>query len=197
MLLRNSSGFIIGLLVFLFILSSPSNADAQARSSKKSTEISSRLWYGGGLGLGFQSFNQQSSFLFALFPMAGYKITEAISVGPRIGLSYQYLKTRGLDGRIYKFNPIEISGAIFARAKVFNPIFAHVEVELANEKRPVLDSFGVPVIFSNIENNFYIGAGYNSGGKFASEIYVLYNVLEDQNSLDVPFVIRGGFTYNF
>lgn len=197
MLDRKLSPLIFVSLICTFLLTNPNEISAQSRSSKKSTEISSRLWYGGGLGLGFQSFNQQSSFLFALFPMAGYKITEAISVGPRLGISYQYLKTRGLDNRVYKFNPIEISGGLFARAKVYQPFFAHVEFELANEKRPVYDSFGVPVIFSNIENNFYVGAGYNSGGKFASEIYILYNVLEDSNSLDVPFVIRGGVTYNF
>jgi len=173
------------------------NTYAQARSSKKSTELTSRLWYGGGLGLGFQSFAQQSSFLFALFPMAGYKITDAISIGPRIGLTYQYLKTRGFDNRIYKFHPLELSGALFSRAKLFRPFFAHVEFEVANEKRPVYDNAGIPSIGTSIENNFYLGAGYNSGGKFASEIYILYNVLEDENTLDVPFVIRGGFTYNF
>ena len=149
------------------------------------------------LALGFQSFAEQSSFLFALFPMAGYKITNSISVGPRIGLSYQYLKTRGFDGKIYKFNPLELSGAVFSRAKLFNPIFAHVEFEVANEKRPVYNGAGIPSIGASIENNFYIGAGYNSGGKVGSEIYVLYNVLEDESSLDVPFIIRGGITYNF
>lgn len=185
------------ILCFIVITTVTQNTYAQTRSSKKNTELSSRLWYGGGLGLGFQSFSQQSSFLFALFPMAGYKITDAISIGPRIGLSYQYLKTRGFDNRIYKFHPLELSGALFSRAKLFRPFFAHVEFEVANEKRPVYDNAGIPSIGTSIENNFYLGAGYNSGGKFASEIYVLYNVMEDENTLDVPFVIRGGITYNF
>lgn len=189
------SSFLL-LSMFLLIMV-PDTAGQSRRSSKKNTELATRLWYGGGVGLGFQSFAGQSSFLFALFPMAGYKITDAISVGPRIGLSYQYLKVLGIDGRVYKFHPFEISGALFGRAKVFNPIFAHIEYEVANEKRPVSTASGTPVIGSNIENNFYIGAGYNSGGKFASEIYILYNVLENENTLDVPFVIRGGFTYNF
>lgn len=188
------TSLIIGLFVFV---SMPHTATAQSRSSKKNTELASKLWYGGGVGLGFQSFAQQSSFLFALFPMAGYKVTNSISVGPRIGLSYQYLKTRGFDGRIYKFNPLELSGAVFSRAKLFNPIFAHVEFEVANEKRPVYNAAGIPSIGSSIENNFYIGAGYNSGGKVASEIYILYNVLEEESSLDVPFIIRGGITFNF
>jgi hypothetical protein len=182
-----------GILLFTQDLS----AQSRSRSSKKNTELASRLWYGGGLGLGFQSFGDQSTFLFALYPMAGYKITEAISVGPRIGLAYQYIKTRGFDGRIYKFNPLELSGAVFGRAKVFQPIFAHVEYEIVNERRPVYNQAGIPSIGSSLQNNFYIGAGYNSGGKFASEFYILYNVLEEENTLDLPFVIRGGITYNF
>lgn len=189
-----SSFLIVSALLFGLVTETTAQS---RRSSKKSTELADRLWYGGGVGLGFQSFAGQSSFLFALFPMAGYKITDAISVGPRLGLSYQYLKVLGIDGRIYRFHPFELSGALFGRAKLFNPIFAHVEYEIANEKRPVTSSSGVPAIGSTIENNFYIGAGYNSGGKFASEIYILYNVLEDENTLDVPFIIRGGFTYNF
>lgn len=196
--MTSRNNLLTHLIIVLFLLVSISHeAHAQSRSSKKNTELASKLWYGGGIGLGFQSFAEQSSFLFALFPMAGYKITDAISIGPRIGLSYQYLKTRGFDGKIYKFNPLELSGAVFSRAKLFNPIFAHVEFEVANEKRPVFNSAGIPSIGSSIENNFYIGAGYNSGGKFASEIYILYNVLEEESSLDVPFIIRGGITYNF
>ena len=196
--MTSSKRILAPLILCIVLLTTISqHSYAQARSSKKNTELASRLWYGGGLGLGFQSFAQQSSFLFALFPMAGYKITDAISIGPRIGLSYQYLKTRGFDNRIYKFHPLELSGALFSRAKVFRPFFAHVEFEVANEKRPVYDSAGIPSIGTSIENNFYLGAGYNSGGKFASEIYILYNVLEDENTLDVPFVIRGGITYNF
>jgi len=186
------------LLTFLLLVSASDDLNAQSRSRKKSSELATHLWYGGSLGLGFQSYAQQSSFLFAIFPMAGYKISEDISVGPRIGLSYQYLKIRGLNGGTpYKFNPLELSGAVFARAKVFNPIFAHVEYEVANEKRAYYNNNGVPEIVKSIENNFYIGAGYNSGGKFASEIYVLYNVLEDSSSLDLPFIFRFGFTYNF
>lgn len=190
--------FVLSFILFLVcLITSTFDLSAQSRNSKKNTDLTSRLWYGGGLGLGFQQFGDQSTFLFALFPMAGYKITDAISVGPRLGISYQHVKTRGFDGRIYKFNPIELSGALFSRAKLFRPIFAHVEFEVVNEKRPVYDAMGIPFIGNSIENNLYIGAGYNSGGKVASEFYILYNVFEEDNTLDLPFVIRGGITVNF
>ncbi len=184
------------LLLIISILAGTS-VQAQRDSRSSQSPLAQKLWYGGSIGLGFQSFNQQSTFLFALFPMMGYKITEEISVGPRIGLAYQHIKNRGADGRIYAFNPIEVSGALFTRAKLFRPIFAHVEFELANEKRTAYNGAGIPRISSSLENNFYLGAGYNSGSKFASEIYILYNVLQEENTLDLPFVIRGGLTYNF
>ena len=165
--------------------------------SENYTDFQDAIWYGGSVGLGFQSFNGQSAFLLALFPMAGYKVTEELSIGPRLGVAYQHIRAIGLDNRVYKFNPIEISGALFARYKLFSQIFGHVEYEIANEKNPLININGIPVIVRETENNFYVGAGYNSGGRFASEIYLLYNFLEDPNSLEIPLIIRAGFTYKF
>ncbi len=183
------------LCIGLLILTCIGQSYAQ-RSSKKDTDFKTKLWYGGGIGLGYQSFAGQSTFLFALFPMMGYKVNETFSVGPRLGVSYRNIRTVGFNGSVERFNPIEISGAIFGRAKVIRPFFAHVEYELANEKIPTTRN-GSTVITSRTDTNVYLGAGYNSGGKIGSEIYVLYNILEDPNSLETPFVIRGGITVNF
>ena len=187
--------FALVLLVLVILAYLTPKASAQSRRSKNTSDFAQQLWYGGGAGLGFQSFSGQSSFLIALFPMMGYKITEAISVGPRLGISYQNIRIRG-SFETFKFNPVELSGAIFARAKVFRQIFGHAEYEIANEKNAFIIG-GSPTLIKETANNLYIGAGYNSGGKFASEISILYNVLVDDNSLDVPFSIRAGFTYNF
>jgi hypothetical protein len=165
--------------------------------NKKGTDFGDLLWYGGSAGLGYQSYQSQNSFLFALYPMIGYKLNESFSIGPRIGLAYQYFKSIGADGKTYNFHPFEISGALFGRAKVYRAFFAHLEYEVAQEKNPVRDFNGIPFIIKETENNFYIGGGYNSGGRVASEIYILYNVLEDVNSIEVPWVIRFGFTYKF
>ncbi len=182
-------------LIVLLSLAFSSDALCQ-RASKKNTGFRQQLWYGGSVGLGYQSFSSQSTFLFALFPMVGYKVSDAISIGPRLGASYRYIKTVGIDNRIYKFNPVEISGALFGRAKVLRRFFGHMEYEIANEKNPTTVN-GSTQITNRTDTNFYLGAGYNSGGKIASEIYILYNFLEDDNTLEVPFVIRGGLTYNF
>lgn len=187
--------FALVLLTLVILAYFTPEASAQSRRSKSTSNFAQQLWYGGGAGLGFQSFNQQSSFLIALFPMMGYKISEVISVGPRLGISYQNIRIRG-QFETFKFNPVELSAAIFARAKVFRQVFGHAEYEIANEKNAFIIG-ATPTIIKETANNFYIGAGYNSGGKFASEISILYNVLVDDNSLDPPFSIRAGFTYNF
>lgn len=186
------------VLVLLFMLTAVlDTTTAQDRRGAPATSLGEKLWYGGNVGLGFQSFNNRSSFLFALFPMVGYKITESLSIGPRVGAAYQHIRTTGLDGRIYKFNPIELSGAIFGRVKVIPQIFGHIEYEIATDKQSVLNPNGIPQIASRTVNNFYIGAGYTSGGRIASEISLLYNVLDDGTTLNTPLVIRGGFTYRF
>lgn len=186
------------VLVFLIMLTAViDTTTAQNRRSEPTTSLGEKLWYGGNVGLGFQSFNNSSSFLFALFPMVGYKITDNLSIGPRVGAAYQHLRSTARDGTIYKFNPVEISGAIFSRVKVIPQIFGHIEYEIATDKQSFQNANGIPQIASRSVNNFYIGAGYTSGGRIASEISLLYNVLDDGTTLNSPLVIRGGFTYRF
>ena len=185
---RASKFILIGILSTALA----SSAFSQ-RNSKKDTEFKQNLWYGGSVGLGYQSFFGQSTFLFALYPMVGYKINETFSFGPRVGAAYRHIRT-SIGNSVVKYNPVEFSGALFGRAKVFNQFFGHLEYELANEKRPAATSNRLT---TRTDTNFYLGAGYTSGGKWSSEIYVLYNFIEDDTSFESPFVIRGGLTYNF
>jgi len=180
------------ILIGIFCLALTSSAFSQ-RSSKKDTEFKQKLWYGGSIGLGYQSFFGESTFLFALYPMIGYKINETFSFGPRVGAAYRHIRTTS-GNTVVKYNPVEFSGALFGRAKVFNQFFGHIEYELANEKRPAATSNR---LISSTDTNFYLGAGYTSGGKVGSEIYVLYSFIEDDNSFESPFVIRVGLTFNF
>lgn len=183
---------ILSLLVVLTL-----SCYGQRDRSPKDNDIKTKLWYGGGAGLGFQSFNGQSTFLVALYPMVGYKLIEKVSIGPRIGVAYQHIRTLGIDGNVYRFNPIELSGGVFARYKPFYNIFLHSEYEVSSDKAPISGPRGIPQIETFITNNLYLGAGYTSGGMLASEIYILYNIFEDSTSLQPPWSIRGGLTYNF
>ena len=153
----------------VFVIGCCDMSYAQQSNRVTAERFGDHLWYGGNIGIGFQSFNNSSSFFFGVFPMVGYKITQDFSVGPRIGILYQYLRIRGLDTRIYNFHPIELSGGIFARYKFTNQIFAHTEFEVVNERRFTFTQTGAATTFNELEQNIYFGLGYSSGGKNAYE----------------------------
>ncbi|MEL6636720.1 MAG: hypothetical protein AAFW73_10090 [Bacteroidota bacterium] len=184
----------------------------RTRSRRESTDdyfdesggFTHRLWYGGGLNLGFSGINGVSSFQFGISPMVGYKITDNFSVGPRVGINYNYFKFIEA-GRTYVVEPVSYTLGGFSRYKFIPSIFAHVEYEWSNEESIDPDQDGFITIDQDDEiltgrlrqNNFYVGLGYNSGGTFAYEIMLLYNLLEPEESLNTPFNIRAGFTYKF
>ncbi len=188
--------------------------EEKTRSRRESTDdyfdesggFAHRLWYGGGLNIGFSGNQGVSSFQAGISPMVGYKITDEFSAGPRIGISYTYFKFNQA-GRSYVVEPLSFTLGGFARYKAsFLPnIFAHIEYEWSNEESidPNLDGFieldqdGEILTGRLTQDNVYIGLGYNSGGIFAYEIMLLYNLNEPAESFNTPFNIRAGFTYKF
>lgn len=177
----------------------------------ESGSLSSRLWYGGGFNLGFSGSNGFSAFLLGISPMVGVKVFENnnnFSIGPRISLEYSYFRGLGTDGNSHSVQPISYAVSAFTRYKVLNNFFAHLEVQQENRQLVttasngftnflVIGIDGKPITERVSRQNAYIGAGYTSGGVIAYEIMVLYNVLEPENSLRLPFDIRFGFTYKF
>ncbi len=177
----------------------------------ESGSLSSRLWYGGGFNLGFSGSNGFSAFLLGISPMVGVKVFENnsnFSVGPRLSLEYSYFRGLGTDGNSHSVQPISYALSAFTRYKVLNNFFAHLEIQQENRQlvTTATNGFtnffligidGKPITERVSRQNAYIGAGYSSGGLLAYEIMVLYNVLEPENSLRLPFDIRFGFTYKF
>ncbi len=153
------------------------------------------LWYGGGLQLGFSSFNSQSFFNIGLSPMVGYKVTNNISFGPRVAISYNSFRQRAPFTEI-KANYITWAAGVFGRVRVINPFFAHVEYSLESDvigflgNEPVRRNRGVP----------YVGAGYspfNPGGG-SSEMLLLFRLApRSQIVREAPYVIRFGINFNF
>lgn len=217
---------ILTLLLFCTLFVGISTADAQyygkKKKKKKKTEqvdkkkektedyfdesggFKHKLWYGGGLTLGFSGGNDVSIFQGGLSPMVGYKIFDRLSVGPRVGFNYSYIKFFQ-SGRNYVVEPLSFNVGAFSRYKILDMIFAHVEYERFSEESVDPDQDGFIEFDQDGEiatgrinsNNFYAGLGYNSGGLLAYEIALLYNFLEPENSFDTPFSIRAGFTYKF
>lgn len=207
---------LLSLLALVFTAAFTNDAYAQKKGKKKSSKtdeyfddsgFTNKLWYGGNFNLGFAGGNNQSQFVFGLAPMVGYKlINDLVSIGPRIGFEYNNIRVQsGFGGPVYKASPISYSFGAFARVKPFNNFFGHVEYEHQSAESTDPDGDGYievnadgKIITDRLPyNNVYVGAGYNSGGLWAYEIMLLYNVNYPDNVVTSPFSLRFGLTHKF
>lgn len=201
--------FTIWAFLFLIVLV-PSIGFSQVRERERAPAqttgtFKDKIWYGGSLGLGLGSGGGFTNFNFGLFPMAGYKIVPWFSVGPRLGIDYNYYKApASTSNNFVSTNVLNFYGGIFARAKVYKWIFMQGEYGVDSGSYPLFSNGRLLVDNDNkvikqtvIREQGLIGVGYNSGGVFASEILVLYDLLVAQNSLFSPWNYRFGFTYKF
>lgn len=132
--------------------------------------------------------------------MVGYKFNDWFSAGPRVEVQWYTGRFREFGtGPVYKFNVVNLGGGLFARAKFLQQFFAHAEYGLIQYTYPV----GINTNDNRIEtesqtiDQFLVGAGISFGGVFSSEFSVLYNLLAPEDTIDLPIVLRYGFTYNF
>lgn len=192
--------YLCMLVALLFAI----NGQAQSRSSSsrrapvKKTEWTDNLWYGGGLSLSLSN----SNFGIGLAPLAGYKIFESLSVGPRIDFFYNSGRYQEFFGSpVLRYNTISVGGGLFSRFKIFRGLFAHVEGDYYSLENPVsVDPLSNKIITERTsEPRLYVGAGYSTGGtgQFGTEISIVYNTLADPNSAIIPWEYRFGFNYNF
>ncbi len=166
------------------------------RSEKKLSPFFSRLWYGGGVSLGFTGNSGVSQFGFGISPMVGYKIYGPFSAGPRVSITYSSFKVRGYKA----LNVFDKEAGLFLRAKVFRGFFLQGELshEWGNDIGITFN--GDLVKIKNEFDNQYLGAGYNFGdGQVGSEIGIFYNLnaANDINSNRDPWEYRFGFTWKF
>lgn len=171
-----------------------------SKDKKKSNDGSFKdhLWYGGSFGLGFSGGNGASVFSVGLSPMVGYKIWGPLSLGPRLGFQYSSYKVQGFKAaNLFAFEP-----GVFARSKIFGPVFAHVEA--ANQWTQYVAGYDIntskPIKESVQYLNQYVGLGYNNGdGGVGTELLVLYNVAaaNDINYPYSPWDLRFGLTWKF
>ena len=196
--------FSITLLLLLAF-----NASAQRRDRERQKErpreveeeqvedpkgFKAKLWYGGGVNIGFGGFNGFSSFNFGVSPMVGYKIIGPLSAGPRVAYDFTSLKQRGYKS--IALNSFDIGA--FVRCRVFSGLFFQGEV--SNQWYQDLDNFSGEKISAQRVNQ-RLGAGWNFGqpGGAGSEITVLYNfnIANDLNTYLNPVEYRFGFTWKF
>lgn len=169
------------------------------KGKKEAVPFKERLWYGGGINLGFSGFNGSSAFGFGVSPMVGYKIYGPFSAGPRLSVFFTSQKVQGFKA----VNLFNTEAGLFLRARVFRGFF--LQGEVANqwiqepfELRP--DRTISKITFQRGAQ--YIGAGYNFAngeGGAGSEIGIFYNfaIANDVNAYQAPWDYRFAFTWNF
>lgn len=186
---------ILSLLAICLLLNSQAAFSQRKRDNERNPDLKSRLWYGGGLALGFSSGGGYSIFQFGLSPMVGYKIVEPLSVGPRVAFTFSSLKQSGFKA-VGLFN---VDAGAFVRYRAFQGLF--LQAEGSNEWYQ--DVFlGSTDKINRTRFNKRVGAGWNfggGGGGAGSEIAILYNftVADDVETYENPLEYRFGFTWNF
>lgn len=160
-------------------------------------DFTSRIWWGTGAQLQFQGGNNSSIFQIGLSPIAGYKINNFLSFGPRASILYNAYRFDNFNGTRDKFNFVTWSGGLFTRAKIFGQFFAHAEYSLVNEvigfstnDEAIRTTRAIP----------FLGGGLSQGGGPGAagfEFMVLFRLTQADQIGDAPFEIRSGLNFNF
>jgi len=148
----------------------------QEQAGNDPRPLADRIWFGGGMGLSFGTFTAVQ-----LDPMVGYKVDQEGRFSVGVGGSYWYLR----DNR---FNvPYDFTAygyRVFSRYRFVEQFFAHAEFLHMNVER---SRFGP---LSEIQPRVWVphlllGGGYaqNIAGRSAIYIQVLFDVVQDPNSI--------------
>lgn len=200
--------FLFPLLATLTLLFSSLAASGQAplaysatsagfsvpKKKKGDSKFTDRLWYGGGLTLGFSGGGGASLFAFGISPMVGYKVVGPLSVGPRLSLLYTSYKIVGVQ----TFNLLDVELSLFARVKVFKGLFIQGELGTISDQDVDFNNQK----FTRTRAAQYLGVGYNfsnGAGGVGQEIAIMYDfyIGNDINAFEQPWQYRIAFTYGF
>jgi hypothetical protein len=194
------------LVLFSASLTMAQSSKSKSKSKKKDSKDSiwkDKLWYGGGVVLGFQGSGGYSVFQFGLAPMVGYKILPWLSAGPRIAPTYISVKGPSNVGTS-RANLLDLELGVFTRAKVYEGFYLQGELGSRSSQVPYFGNVGadgkVPKERAR-RTDYQVGAGYSqSDGGWGTDMTVLYNiaVANDLNNVsESPLTFRFGLTYNF
>lgn len=211
---------LLSLVLICTFALSINNVDAQSRKKKKKNDkvdeyfddkgdLMDRLWYGADLSFNFIPLPGIGNIIgYGISPMAGLKLNNWFSVGPRIQFSV-------LNGRIseenrigdneFKFNAVTVGAGLFARAKIGRAYFAHVEFDRVSYSYPAFNDFfnddGTIKLQRQGQSHFYVGGGYQGliTDNFGYSITALFDTLVDRDTWgqQLPIDTRIGITYKF
>jgi len=174
------------LILFCFFLAGMSFVYAQGEdNSLKGVPANERIVFGGGLGLGFGSYQDY----VLISPSIGYLLTKKLMAG--VNLTYQYSKYKTYRPAITSNS---YGGGPFARFMVYRGIFIQAEYEYLNYE----DFFERRSGYSS----FMAGGGFIQpiGSKSSFYLSVLYNFNyeipkpNEFSPYSSPWVIRAGIS---
>ena len=160
-------------------------------------DLGGRIWWGTGAQLQFQGGNQSSFFLIGISPIAGYKVNNFLSFGPRGSVAYNAYRFEDFAGNVDKFKFLTWSGGLFGRVKVFRQFFVHSEYSLVNE---VINFDGNGDANRRTRAIPFLGGGLQQGGgpgQTGFEIMLLFRLSQADQIGDAPYEIRSGINFNF
>lgn len=164
--------YLITLIIILSIqiLHAQDTTYTQPVEKKQSKSISDKIYYGGNIGLAFGSYT-----MIGFYPMVGYKITPKLSSG--IKLAYEYIQ----DNRYAStYSTSNYGASIFARYRIIQPIYVHVEYAGLNYELYDLNGESkrdwIPFLFA--------GVGYSQrmGNNVWLNAQILFDVLQSSKS---------------
>ena len=169
----------IGLFTLFFAaaLGAFAQGGTAASSRKDPRSLGDRLWFGGGVGLSFGTVTA-----IQVDPLVGYKVDQEGKFSVGLGGSYWYYS----DNR---YNPsVDYTGygyRVFSRYRVIEPLYLHTEFLHLNVDRLDRVNFPEPRVVKIWVPHLLVGAGYvqNLGGRSAIFFQVLFDVLQDPNSV--------------
>lgn len=218
--MKKALQFLVLVAVLMISFTHDAEAQKRKRSRDKSVDeyfddkgtFKDRIWYGAdisirlprtGFSVGSDSYIGNLFFL-GFSPMVGYKFNDFLSAGPRVEFNYQ-------SARFEKFQPsfsslpnelksksVNVGGGIFARAKIFQSYFLHVEYLHLGEA--FISSIEDDKLVSTRiwDDHFYGGAGYNSDlGIVAFHASVLWDFSQKFTANNVPISYRAGLNFKF
>jgi len=178
--------FLLAFIVLLpYFTLAQSDSSLNSHPAKQKPPFSSRLAFGGYLGLSFGDITYVE-----IAPLVGYRVTDNFTAG--LGLRYIYYKDN-----FYNYESNIYGGTIFGRYNIFRGLFVEADFEANNlEALTVVDPINqVYTLDRQWIPSLLLGGGYSSaiGNSAGFYISILYDVIQDPNS---PYyrqpIIRAG-----
>ena len=186
--------FLLAITLAVGVVST-TNAQVYFEEPSDSTSFRDRLYFGGNFSL-----NVGNRFTFIdISPLAGYMLSEDVSVG--LGINYLYYSQEVINvfnGDRFDLTSSVYGGRVFARHNIMDNYFAHVEFENVNTNVVSLELTGSTIVRDWVPG-FFVGGGFfqpvfKRGGV---NITALYNLLHEElrSPYSSALVIRGGVTF--